>query len=579
MPVLNIERRKVLLDTNKITAWGIGLCYAFGILNTAHYMPYPTFFGGGLATAILAAILMVTLYLSPLHSIALSSLTWLSLALVIAIQSSFNNIIYTDSLIFPVVALLLITILSAQVYNLENKPLFIQHLAVIMLFAGLITVVIQGIQLTVSADNLPWGVSKLAGGQGPYGNLNQRNVAAYVLSMTTVALFFVYYRWRLSIIWLLLGLFILAVGNAMTGSRGGVILLAVALIIMVFFAQKKDKKIQLFILVIVTAILGYQLGAWLVNLFLESSSGIERLQSGTIYHRLSLLNQAWLIFQEHLLTGVGWGNFNSGGLEHAENIRWFIYAHHAHSVFPQIAAELGLLGLLATLPVVTVILLSIRLTLPIDKLFAFTIVILTGLYSFSEFPLWFFYFLALSAACIACLDSRVLWKLKKGTSLILAIFALLTTSGAIYYLNKYYDIARTVSLVANKDISRQIRLQAYKQQENIFGYSDAKESLTFQLLAISGEQLIEKITFGERVVRRSPQPNNLMRLAQLYTLNKDSRALNLFKAACLYDEGRYCDKVNTAMKELAKEHPDDFLTVSKQYFEWFDNQQIVDEKP
>lgn len=571
---LNNYNTKQLFDANRLLGWGLGLGYAVGILNNQHYEPYLTFFGEGLAVIILAFTLILTLWMCPIRFMSVSALTWLGLAVLVAIQPSINSIIYMDSLVFPVVALLLVTVLSIQVYNLDNKPLFIQHLAVIVLLVGLVTAVIQGIQLTVNADDLPWGISRLREGQNPYGNLNQPNIAAYILSMAVVALFFVYYRWRLSIIWLLLGLFILAAANGMTGSRAGIILLTVALIIMVFFSQNKDKKIQLFIFVTVTAVLGYQLGAWLISLLLESSSGIERFQSGSIYHRLSLWHQAWLVFQEHPITGSGWGNFAAQGIKHAENIRWFYYASHAHSVFLQIAAELGLLGLIITLPVVGVILIAIRLSFPTDKLFAIGIVALTGLYSLSEFPLWYIYFLAIAATCIACLDTKVLCRLKSIMSMITITFMLLTMAGATYYLNKYYDVALTVGLVIDKSVDPKDKHLVYQKQEPIFGFSDAKEFMLFDLLPINQEKLAEKIALGERVVSHTPQPNNLMRQAQLYTLNKDSRGLVLFKAACLFDEAKLCDKLNTAMEELAKEHPDEFLAVSKQYFEWFESQQV-----
>lgn len=568
------------LNPNRLLAWGLGLCYAVGVLNTAHYEPYTTFPGESVAAFVLALTVAMIMWVLPLRVMALSALTWFGLALLIILQPAINTIIYVDTLVFPVFALLLVGVMAVCVYNLTDKPMFIQHLAVIVLLVGFLCVVIQCVQLLVATESLPWWVSMRGEWDPPYANLNQRNIAAYVLSMTVVALFYVYYRWRLALVWLLIGVFVLAVGNGLTTSRGGVILQLVAIFVMVFFGEK-IKKTTLSVGVLLVAVLGYQLGVSLVGSILQFSGGAERIVTDSISGRLNLLYQAWLIFKENIFTGIGWGNYAIGGLNNIEHIEMFRSSTHAHSLFPQIAAELGLLGLVITLPVVVVIVSMIRLNLPNDKLFAFGIVVLTALYSFSEFPLWFFYFLAIATACVACLDNKPLWKIRIKINAFLMGLVVLIAGGAIFYLDKYYDIAHTPYLWKGDyyALSREEKHEIYNQQEFVFGFSGAKEAAMFELLAISEEQIAEKIILGERVVSTTPTPNNLMMLAQLYVLNDDSRALPLFKAACLYEAGIYCSKINSAMKQLQIEYQGGFIEVAKQYFKWLEEEKMHSNNP
>ncbi len=548
-------------NKNILLAWGVGLSYATGVFNWAHYFPDVTFIGDSSSVAVLAGFLVLFLLSSPLILSGISSITWFLMALVVALQPIINSISYADNLLFPFVALLLAGILSISVYSLTDKVQFIKHLAVMMLITGLLTLLVQFAQL--------FGLLTLPDNTPPHAMLNQHNVAAYVLAMSVAALFFVYYYWQLPSVWLLLCIFLFAIGNGMTTSRGGVILFFTVIFFMILFYQKGNKKIVLSILVLTVTVIGYTVGSWLLNIFLtDFESGIERFSSGAIYQRLSLLKQAWLIIQEQPFTGSGWGNFASEGLKNAENIRWFYFARHAHSLFPQIAAELGIIGLLVTVPALLSILSSIRLSLPSDKLFALGIIILTGLYSFSEFPLWYFYFLAVTVACIACLDNKIMWRPEKATSLLFIGLTVIISVGSLYYFVKYYGIAHSTAIVTHKYVPYEQKWQVYQQQENIFGFTSAKEELLFRLLPVNTEDLTKKIQFGERVVAHAPQPNNIMRLAQLYTLNKDNRALTLFKAACLYNEKSHCKKVTVAIALLAEDYPEQFGEINQRYLAW-----------
>jgi O-antigen ligase len=133
---------------------------------------------------------------------------------------------------------------------------------------------------------------------------------------------------------------VLAVAMIRTGSRGGIIALAVLSISAVVFADKKQRKLQIGILVICV-------GAMLLSPHAELATRLQSLVSGSDYNfdardgRWEVWSRGVGMMLRHPAFGVGIGAFQP-----ADGAISGSYVD-AHDAYVQIAAELGVLGITA----------------------------------------------------------------------------------------------------------------------------------------------------------------------------------------------------------------------------------------
>lgn len=567
------------ININIIAAWSVGLCFAIKVLNPVRYPPDADFIDLTIGFCVLALGMALLIGIYPIKKVGVSTLTWLALTLLITLQPFISDIDYPDSLIFPMAGLLLATITAACVYNLPDKSQFLLHLAVMVFLVGLLSLIVQYIQLITYPDSMPFGVIELGDDKTPFGNVAQRNQAAYVLSLSLSAWFFIYYRWRFSIILLLAVVVLLASGIGMTSSRVGVILLFAALFMLCFFCNQAN-KVKRFISAAVFAVMGYFFGGWLVVAYIDGSAsvagGVQRLATSGVGNRLSLLQEAWWIFRENPIFGAGWGNFPKEGLKYAENLQNYIHAHHAHSLVPQIAAELGILGLLALLPVLYVLLTVIRKTYDSPQLFAVTAVVLSVLYSFTEYPLWYLGYFILFAALIACLDTKKLWSLTSGRALSLLLLPVLLSLSvaSMYYYQQYRIISTNASLLLHFSDKPGFQTKVLLQQKRVLGFVSSYDNYLFALMPANKKNLQQKIQFGTRVVGKHPSAQQLTRLGILEILAGDSnKGFVLLKAACLTDHGNYCDPVAVHYNRFVSKYPMQYNDFTKKFSLWLQEQE------
>ena len=88
-------------------------------------------------------------------------------------------------------------------------------------------------------------------------------------------------------------------------------------------------------------LLGYSVGSQLLlNYSSDAMSAVERISnSANSDIRWLLSKQAWLLFLENPITGVGWGNLMGASLDRAQQLSWFSATAHSHFFISNIAAE------------------------------------------------------------------------------------------------------------------------------------------------------------------------------------------------------------------------------------------------
>ena len=567
---------KLKARSGQLLAYFIGLAYLLGILNYMHLLPSKRSLNVGLQVLMVLSIGLAIVWSQRdfvFRRLGWSAAMWLFLLGVILIQPLVNIVIYPDSLIFTVGALVFVLLLSVTVYQVEDKAAFTRTLSGFIWIGALLTFFTQLAQLlqwTFLFHNLVYPVP--AGGR-PVSNLVQPNQAAFVYAMGIAAACYLQdikitsqSRWVL----VLFGLSVLILGSGIgiSASRGGIIL-GLASIIGYYLLNERSLKSRLTTaaLFIVLGVVGYVLGSYLLSSYSPTPTAIDKISTTTQSLRGAQLEQALLIFQDNPLFGIGWGNFSTSALIYAEQLPWVSMTDHSHFIVSNIASELGILGLLIFIPFIYIIYKNIRLRLQPSSAFVLSILGVITLYSFSEFPLWYFYFLMLFAVFLALADikiSDVQINLKRIFTALLVVITLLS----VYYYQAFMSYNKVADLTT-LEIPDEQKLALVTELNTPYGFTQYKEYLLYHSLSVSSEQLDEKIAIGDRVVSLFPAPYLMMQQGLLYGLKGDvDKNLDLFKAACLFDFARDCDNVQDALIEARDSQPEYYQQVLDGFIAW-----------
>ena len=156
-------------------------------------------------------------------------------------------------------------------------------------------------------------------------------------------------------------LVLIGLGIALTFSRGAAVGLLMMLLIVTFLRYIKFSQLIAILLVAFLVLqLVPQFGQRLTSLelftnLLEANEGLNLAEAdGSTRSRLTEMGAAMLVFVDHPIVGVGPGMFSLHYQEYAERIglRVLNTNREAHSMFPDIAAENGALGLLSYLAII-----------------------------------------------------------------------------------------------------------------------------------------------------------------------------------------------------------------------------------
>ena len=322
---------------------GLALMYAWGVLSTQHFTLGQKDAYVNAWALLFACLGMVTwFYHHAVKFVSLSVGFWLVSFLLIVIQPLLHQVDYIDALVFPAAILFiaLSTALAVSNMNASQREFLLHCLAWVLTVVGVLTVVTQALQLYIPTIPLPWLMPIDPNNPRLSGNIAQVNQASFVIALGIAAvgyLLFFYQQVRPNlaiVIGLLVGVLALGIGIGFSASRGGLFLAVAAVIGQLFYAWQGHKP-RLYTLVgmAVAVTLGYYLGTWAMNIqqadVLQVSATRRLLGENTLVIRQSLLQQAWMAFSEHPLTGVGYDRFEYFGINHPE-IPWLDNADHAH---------------------------------------------------------------------------------------------------------------------------------------------------------------------------------------------------------------------------------------------------------
>lgn len=569
--------------------------YGLGTLTVQHYLPSQVDFIPNITVIGLLSVGMLGLLaFVEIKTIGSDTIFWLLLFILVLIQPFFVTVIYLDGLIFPLAILLVCIILSALVNNITDKKKVIQYSVyglILVGFANLFPQLVQyfhisffsSLAMPVQADNIRF-----------YGNVAQPNQLAFIYALAIVACHFIYYqsivnqaatKWRLLILILLI---FFSAGIALSSSRGGLILAVASLLLYPISARSLVSFIKSFLPVAIAIFIGYLVGSYLLSIYdmPTEPNAVSRMTEGSLYLRFELLQQAWIQFYHHPVIGVGLGNLLADSIHHVEEIDWFVFSIHSHNIVAQVAAEMGVIGLALLLLPVFIIIKGYWQSRSLETNFVLIALILIGLYSFSEYPLWFTRFLILAVFFLAIINTKAI-KLNLNMTNLFVVISTMIVVGSGYYYYQYQSYSQANSFLTNYSFENpeSLTVADYKEFSDfqaalvtelkpIFGFSDYKELYIYYLLPLDDDQLSDRIDLGSRVLTKFLTSNVLLKQAFYLGLNdQQADSLQIFKSACLLNHSEKCNEVTKYLNELADRH-NQFDDIRDAYNKWLNVKQM-----
>ncbi len=568
----------------------LGATFLFSVLSIERYYPSRLDMEINLQVAgALAVGLFLMLLLRPVRWLTPMTLALWALTAVIALQPLINPIAYPDNLLFPVSSLLLVSLLAVVVGNLseaEKYQVILPVLLVTLMLASLLLVVTQMAQVFHWAKNIRFIVDS----SRPYSNIAQPNQAAYVLSLGAAGAMYYLFRakhWSVNLLLLLLLLWFY-IGVGLSSSRGGLILSVAGIVAMTVFVKRPwRKKVLLAVGLLVLLAVGYWIADYLLtNKATYHATTFDRYvaySKPSQSSRLMLQYEAWAYFKDHWLTGVGWANFARAGIDYANQLHWIAHQHHSHFIFSQIAAELGVLGLLPVVYVVWLIIKSLRWQLDDKAAVVATVIGLSVLYSLSEHPMWYLRYLFLFVVFMALWDKGQLhlkhrakktnkswgWRAKAlPLTLCLAVCV-----GSVFYYQRYKVYGQIYYSIGLDYFSPQQKAKIMQQLPKTFGFSHYEDFMRYKRLPVVISELSQaerqiQADRGERVLTTDSSYSTLIKQADLLVyLGEDAPALRLYQAAY----SRWRKSVEKHLSKRTTESPQVFQVVNKAFNDWRGN--------
>ena len=392
---------------------------------------------------------------------------WLLLACVQYIAGI--NTTYFSYFLVATSYLLAVVLLSAWVrmwIQAGRGHLLAQTVMTAVLIAGLLQAASIWLQMLQLEQWLsPW-LSRSASFPRQGGFLSQPNLSASLMVSALVCLVFLKPEegeqsarptaWRL----IAMGFMLLAVFATSSRTAYLEVFLVSAMLALV---RQRLKISWVWVALIVWQLLAIGLGevlaslGWIYGQLLEDSRKAVEASGG---HRLRILKDVWLVIQQHPWMGVGWRQLQvtqvlTPGINEPVD--------HAHNIVAQIQVELGVLGSLSLLGFAGFWLFKQKPWLEANgaELAMVCVVMVLGLHSLLEYPLWHAMFLFLFGFALSLLPERTypfqlpLW-LVKGLGLVLvfgAAWFYVDHQKALSAFERFYQNQSKEELVAsNKSI-------------------------------------------------------------------------------------------------------------------------------
>ncbi|MEQ1741545.1 MAG: Wzy polymerase domain-containing protein [Candidatus Nitrotoga sp.] len=554
----------------------VGLMWVVPFLNYYHAYPLTTFYQewGAAVLGLCAMPLLVTkrYWLQP--EIPLIVLLPIGLLLLGMMQFVLGRVSYFDQALLLALYLLWAALLMMLGQRLREE------FGLPVLATALATFLLVGAELNALAGILQhyrWhtfldAVVTVKISLAVYGNVAQPNHFANYITLGLISLGLLHMRsllraWHVALLAMPL-LFVLV----LSGSRS-VWLYLLFMAGLAWLWQRRDKSCLPLWRYTLLLLLGFGLMHGVVQIpWLEGAAGgittMRRLfgegTGGSI--RLYLWQEGWQIFTQFPLLGAGFGQFAWQHIQLGpvlQNTAIVGLYNNAHSLVTQIAAEMGLVGLLILLGTLAIWLIQCgRAQRTVYHWWGYALLGVLAIHSMLEYPLWYAYFLGVAALTLGMLDTTTyrlklpfLGRLSLGAILLLGVLSVVQMLQNYRNLEMFMGLRQAVS----KD--------GYSWRENLTA-ADAQVPLSpyFDLfmsgkINVDADYLADKRILNERVMSFAPIGVVVYREALLLALSGEQGAAQLQMERAIWS---YPDNFQAALKELsalAQKNPEKFAAL------------------
>lgn len=541
----------------------VGLMWVLPFLYYYHAYPLTTFYQewGAAILGLCAALFLLSRQNWQQPEIPRIILLPISLLLLVLLQYLLGKITYFDqALLFALYMLwaALLMMLGRELRERFGWAVLATTLAVFLLLGTELSAVagiLQHYRWRTFLDAVITSKINVA----VYGNMAQPNHYANYISMGLVSLGLLRPQLRT---WqtVLLGTPLLFV-MVLSGSRSSWLYL-LGMVVLAYLWQRRDKSCRHLLNYTLLLLPGFALMHGLVQLpWLTIPSGVTTVQrlfaadnSGSI--RLYLWQESWLIFKQFPLLGAGfgqyaWQHFQLGPVLQAGNISGLY--NNAHNLLLQLAAEMGLAGLIILFGTLGMWLWQgARAKFSVYHWWAYGVLLVLGIHSMLEYPLWYAYFMGIAAILLGALDGgSYRLELRRLGQLSVAMILLTGFASLVQLQRGYKQLERALAERPRSAADNGATQRMREVMIEVHGYpllQPYAEIFMNNWIEVSGDELDKKLALNERAVKFVPVASVVYRRAWLLALAGRAEEASLQLARAIWS---YPSDFPAQMKELS----------------------------
>ena len=370
-----------------------------------------------------------------------------------------------------------------------------------------------------------------------YGNLAQPNHFADYIALGLISLGLLFQQRKLNPVYVILLSVPLLFAMTLSGSRSSWLYLLL-MVFLAWWSARRDAALRPLLRYSLLLVAGFGLMHLIVQMsfMAGADSGITTVQRMLAYNgsgdtggsiRLYLWREAWLMFMQFPMLGVGfgqfaWHHFQLLPLLQGSNIAGLY--NNAHNLVFQLAAEAGIAGLLALFVSFAVWFYGLRRVLPsASHWWGYAALGVLAIHSLLEYPLWYTYFLAVAAVLLGAFDeTRYRLKLHNAGRISLVAVLLLGLLLLIQLHSGYQKLKDTLVISYGSDNAHsRIRDGLLGVQHSGSLLSPLAEQYIFAYADVNADHIKEKLALGSNVIHFIPSAGAVYR--QAYLLAQDDQ--------------------------------------------------------
>jgi O-antigen ligase len=370
-----------------------------------------------------------------------------------------------------------------------------------------------------------------------YGNLAQPNHFADYIALGLISLGLLFQQRKLNPVYVVLLSVPLLFAMTLSGSRSSWLYLLL-MVFLAWWSVRRDAALRPLLRYSLLLVAGFGLMHLIVQMsfMAGADSGITTVQRMLAYNgsgdtggsiRLYLWREAWLMFMQFPVLGVGfgqfaWHHFQLLPLLQGSNIAGLY--NNAHNLVFQLAAEAGIAGLLVLFMSFAAWIYGLRRVLPsAAHWWGYAALGVLAFHSLLEYPLWYTYFLAVAAVLLGAFDeTRSRLKLHNAGRISLVTVLLLGLLLLMQLHSGYQKLKDTLAIpITSDNATSRIRDGLLEVQHGGLLLSPFAEQYVFTYADVNADHIKEKLAMGSRVIHFVPSASAVYR--QAYLLGQDGQ--------------------------------------------------------